>query len=342
MNRNRAKAGEDLRKVNLGLIGVGSMGKIHLKNCLHLKNAKLVAAADSSKRALKFAREAGVRNVQTDYKKLLKDDSIDGVIISVPNFLHLECAKNAAETGKDIFLEKPLARNIMEGQQILSHVNRAGVKLMVGYPSRFNESFISLKDDIQSGVLGDIQIALATNISSGPFSPRGEFGRPAPVPAWWFNKESVGGGALLDLGIHAISLFKWYFGDVTDVKSYLGYRFNLDFEDHAVCLLKFKNGTIANVSVGWFSSDPRVSVELFGTVKNVSIVRSSPDVLHTIVDDVRRKLGKIAQSGQSYYRELQYFVDCIGSDTPPHPSGEEGLSDLKIVKLAYENALCLE
>jgi len=301
-----------------------------------------VSVADSSKKALRFAREAGIKNVQTDYNKLLDDNSIDGVIISVPNFLHLECTKNATEAGKDIFLEKPLARNVMEGEQILSHVKRAGVKLMVGYPSRFHKAFTRLRDDIQNGVLGDIQIALATYISAGPFSSRGEMGRPAPVPTWWFKKELMGGGALLDLGIHAISLFRWYFGDITNVKSYLGYRFNMDFEDHAVCLLKFKDGPIATVNVGWFSKDSRVSVELYGTVKHASIVRSSSSVLDTITDDIRRKLGKIEHSTERYYKELQYFVDCVSSDTPPSPTGEEGLSDLRIISMAYKNVFQLD
>jgi len=297
--------------------------------------------ADSSKKALRFAREAGVKNIQRDYNKLLDDESIDAVIISVPNFLHAECTKNAAEAGKDIFLEKPLARNVMEGEQILSHVKRTGVKLMVGYPSRFREDFTRLRDDIKSGSLGDIQIASATNISSGPFSPRGEMSRPAPVPAWWFKKELMGGGALLDLGVHAISLFRWYFGDVTDVKSYLGYRFNMDFEDHAVCFLKFKDGPIATVNVGWFSRDPRVSIELYGTVKHVSLVRSPPGVLDTIAEDIGRKLGKIGRSIERYYRELQYFVECVSSNTPPSPSGDEGLLDLKIISMGYKNAFNL-
>lgn len=318
------------------------MGKIHLHNCLRLKNAKLVSVADPSKKALRYARETGIKNVQTNHNKLLDDGRIDAVIISVPNFLHLECAKSAAEAGKDIFLEKPLARNVVEGEQILSHVKRAGVKLMVGYPSRFREAFTSLRDEIRSGSLGDIQFASATNISSGPFSPRGDMGRPARVPAWWFKKELMGGGALLDLGVHAISLFRWYFGEVTNVKSYLGYRFNMDFEDHAVCLLKFKDGPIATVNVGWFSKDPQVSVELYGTVKHASIVRSSPSVLDTVTDDIRRKLGKIERSIERYYKELQYFVDCVSSDTPPNPTGEEGLSDLKIVSMAYENAFQLD
>lgn len=331
-----------MRKVKLGLIGLGSMGKIHLNTCLHLRNAELISVADSSRKELQFAKKVGVKNTQEDYSKLLNDSDIDAVIISVPNYLHCECARRAAEAGKDIFLEKPLARNVTEGEEILSCVRRAGVKLMIGYPSRFNDPLTRLKDMLQNGVLGDIQVAVGTNISTGPFSPRGEMGRPAPVPEWWFNKELTGGGAILDLGAHIISLFRWYFGDVSDVKSYLGHRFNMDFEDYAVCLLKFKDGPTATVNVGWFSKEARVSVELYGTVKHVSVVHSYPRTRAIIADDIRRKIGKTERSLERYYKELQYFVECISSDTQPSPSGEEGLLDLKIISMAYKNSFQLD
>jgi len=324
--------------VNLGLIGLGTMGKIHLENCLRLKTARVVAVADSSKKELKKAKKLGIKNVYTDYNKPLKEHNLDAVIISVPNFLHCECAKKAADAGKHIFLEKPLARNVTEGKEILSHVKSAGVKLMVGYPSRFHEGFIKIKKSLQEGLLGDIQIVSATNISSGPFFPRGEMGRPAPVPNWWFEKELVGGGALLDLGIHFVSLLKWYFGDVTNAKSYLGYRFNMDFEDYAVCTLRFNPGPIATINVGWFSRDPHISLELYGTVKNAVIVRSSQGIVNVIIDDIRRKMGKIEHSRERYYREVQYFIDCILKDSSPSPSGEEALANLKVISMAYQNS----
>ena len=314
------------------------MGKIHLENCLRLKTARVVAVADSSKKELKKAKKLGIKNVYTDYNKPLKEHNLDAVIISVPNFLHCECAKKAADAGKHIFLEKPLARNDTEGKEILSHVKSAGVKLMVGYPSRFHEGFIKIKKSLQEGLLGDIQIVSATNISAGPFFPRGEMGRPAPVPNWWFEKELVGGGALLDLGIHFVSLLKWYFGDVTNAKGYLGYRFNMDFEDYAVCILRFNPGPIATINVGWFSRDPHINLELYGTVKNAVIVRSSRGIVNVITDDIRRKMGKIEHSRERYYREVQHFIDCILKDSSPTPSGEEALADLKVISMAYQNS----
>jgi len=166
-------------------------------------------------------------------------------------------------------------------------------------------------------------------------------GRPAPVPSWWFDKELMGGGALLDLGIHAISLFRWYFGEVNEAKSYLGHRFHMNFEDHALCFLKFKDGPIATINVGWFSKAPHVSVKLYGTTGHASVVRSPPSIFATVLDDIRRKVGKIERSVDRFYRELEYFVECVRSDVLPSPSGEEALQDMQIISKAYENSFRL-
>jgi predicted dehydrogenase len=126
-----------LNKLNIGIIGLGNQGKLHLKNCSFINELNVVGVADTSKRALKLAEMNGVKNVHLDYKDLLKNKEIDSVIISLPNFLHLEATTYAAEAGKNILLEKPLARNVSEGKEIISRVQKNGVKLMLGYPMRF-------------------------------------------------------------------------------------------------------------------------------------------------------------------------------------------------------------
>jgi len=198
---------------------------------------------------------------------LLKDQEIDAVIIALPNHLHLKCVVDAAEAKKHIFLEKPIARSTEEAKHILSVTQKNNVKLMMGYPLRFNQQFRNLKTKILDGTLGDIEIANANYISTGPFFHGAKAHTPIPVPEWWFNKELTGGGALIDLGSHLINLLRWYFGEVKDVKSHLGYRFNMSFEDRATCLAKFENNAKAIITVGWFSQDYHLNIQLYGTVK---------------------------------------------------------------------------
>lgn len=324
-----------MRKVRLGLIGLGYAGKIHLRNCLVLKSAQLVAVSDTSKKALRYAKEIGVKKTYTDYGAMLKDEKIDAMIIALPTFLHGTCVQKVAEAGKDVLLEKPLARNEEEAKEIIKSVNKNGVKLMVGYPNRFHDSFIELKEKIAEGVVGDVQNVYAVIIGSGPFFHRLRNGSPKPVPEWWFKKELTGGGALIDLGCHLINLLQWYFGSIIDIKSSLGYRFNLEIEDHAICIAKLKSGQSAIITSGWFSQKDILRVELYGTVEHAFASVETPN---KGVVAIQRLLGS-SKGCSLFRREIEYFVNCIKQDIMPSPSAEEGLRDVETICRAYENRI---
>lgn len=325
-----------MNPVGIGVIGLGYIGNTHLRHSLKLDNVHTVAVADVSKRALGRAKTLGVRRVYRDYKELLNDPKVDAVVIALPTHLHLECATLAAEAKKDIFLEKPIARKPEEARAIISAARKNSVKLMMGYPLRFNEPFRKLREEIRNGIVGDVESAFATNIGCGPFFHRTEGYNPTPVPQWWWNTELTGGGALVDLGSHMINLLRWYFGEISDIRSSLGYRFNMNFEDSAVCLSKFKCGTVAVLNVGWFSQDYQVKVDVFGSVKCASAQNLVSNRFVTAV--------QVLTTGSSgffapYVAELQYFVHCIVNDLAPSPSGEDGLKDLEAIFLGYKNRL---
>ena len=324
-----------LKRVNLGIIGLGFQGRIHLRNSLHLKGVNVVGVADVSEKALNYARKIGVKKVYKNYEELLKDDRLDAVVIGLPNFLHLESVIKAAEAGKDVFLEKPLARNVKEGEKIVSCVKKNNIRLMVGYDLRFHHVTREIYKKLKSGFFGEVQIAEATNVSGGPFSPRSDRIGPVPVPSWWFDKELVGGGALLDLGSHMIDLLTWYFGEVDYIKCYFEYAFNLDLEDTAACVLKFKNGPLATVKVGWFSKRHMQSIQICGTAKSLIAQLSSPRVWTKVWSDIKKKIG--FRGCDPYYLELEHFVNCLRNDENPVPSAEDGLTTLRIISQAYES-----
>jgi predicted dehydrogenase len=326
-------------KVGLGLIGLGYVGTIHLKHTQKLADAHLVAVADLSKKALKAARAAGVKKVFADYKELLKDPAVDAVIIALPTHLHLQCAKETAEARKHIFLEKPMARNVAEATAILSLARKNSVKLMMGYPLRFNPSFMALKDKLDQRILGDVETAHATYLGSGPFMHRSEGYTPIPVPEWWFNKELTGGGALIDLGSHVINLLRWYFGEISDIKSNLRHRFNLDLEDGAICMAKFESGTTAVIDVGWFSQAYKLQVEFFGSVSHATAQHAPSGAISTVAQILA---GGTAKFHRPHLLELQHFVNCIATDRSPSPSGEDGLKDLEAITKAYNTSIQLK
>ena len=101
-----------------GIIGLGNQGKLHLQNCLN-EEFNVAAVADTSKRALEYATQKGVKRTYANYEDLLQDSNVDAVIINLPNYLHLESATKAAEAGKDILLEKPLASKLEDGEKFV-------------------------------------------------------------------------------------------------------------------------------------------------------------------------------------------------------------------------------
>lgn len=325
-----------MKKVNLGIIGLGSQGKIHFRNCLRLRNVRIVGVADISKKALNYARRFGIKNAYKNYEDLLKNEKLDAVIISLPNFLHLDSVISAAEAGKHIFLEKPLARNVEEGEKIVSCVRKNNVKLMVGFDMRFNPTVREIYHKIKNGFFGEVKIVIANNVSGGPFAARNDRMGPVPVPSWWFDKKLVGGGVLLDLGSHMIDLLTWFFGEVDHLESYLSYTFNMDVEDAATCILNFKSGAIGILNVGWFSKDFIQSIQICGTAKNLWIRISPLKALMKVWNDLKKKVG--LYNSDPYYLELDYFVKCLQKDEDPIPSGEDGLKCLRLVSLAYEAA----
>ncbi len=326
-----------MKQINLGIIGFGIEGKVMLRNSLRLKGARIEAVADLSEKARSAAKKSGVKNVYEKYEDLLKDDKIDGVIISLPNFLHQEAAVKSAEAGKHILLEKPLARSVEEGERILFAVKKNGVKLMIGYDMRFEPVLVEIHDQIANGFFGEVQIAEATNITGGPFAPRNDSIGPVRVPSWWLDKELAGGGALLDLGSHFVDLFIWYFGEVASASSFLKYMHRTDLEDVATCVLKFNNGPVATVKAGWFSKGFIESLQVCGTAKN-TLIQLAPESTSSIMwkGIVRKFIGRNKNS--AYYLELQHFVNCLQKDEQPQPSGEEGLRSLQAISSAYRNA----
>jgi predicted dehydrogenase len=325
-----------MKLINLGIIGLGYIGQIHLRHARKLVNARVTAVADISEKALRKAKRSGVKKVFTNYEDTLKDPEIDAVIIALPTHLHLKCVRDAAEAKKHIFLEKPIARNVEEAKEIILVTRKNDVKLMMGYPLRFNQQFIALKRKINDGTLGDIEIAVANYISTGPFFHRADVHTPIPVPEWWFKKELIGGGVLIDLGSHIINLLRWYFGEITDIKSHLGYRFNTDFEDKAVCLATFENRTTAIVNVGWFSQKYQLKIELLGTVDHAMAQHQPTNPMFTAIQML---ITGTSQFYQGHKAELQHFVDCLVYNKMPLSTGEDGLKDLKAIEQAYKNQI---
>ena len=188
------------KKVRIGVIGCGGIanGK-HMPAEKRNPAAEMVAFCDIiEERALKAREDFGTPEcaVYTDYKQLLKDKSIDAVLVLTPNNEHCRITVDALNAGKHVLCEKPMAMNYAEAKKMLDARDKSGKILTIGYQNRFRPDSLYLKKLADDGMFGDVYYAEAIAI------------RRRAVPTWgvFIDKEKQGGGPLIDIGTHALDL----------------------------------------------------------------------------------------------------------------------------------------
>lgn len=337
--------------IKVGIIGLGRMGMLHMMNCLKIEDVKVVAVADSSKKALNKAKAAGVDKLYRDYRDLLNRASdIDAVVISLPNFLHFECIQSALENGLDVFVEKPMANTIKDCREIVNSAEKSGRNLMVGHCMRFIDAFVKMKEKLDSGFIGSLEVATLEEVINGPFAhPR----VPAPVSDWWFDPSKSGGGVLLDIGYHMVDLFRFFVGDSKVVFSCLDYKFSLPVEDGAIVILQScDSSTKGIINVGWYEQTifPKfdMRVILHG---NAGYLASDDFVprnlyIHAMKEGTKNLLRRIVGKKirplsytyyyEPFYKELVHFFDCIKNAQNTVTSGIDGLKNIELIHEAYE------
>lgn len=340
--------------LKVGVVGLGKMGKVHMMNCMHIDDVKVIAVADPSRRALAKAKSMGIKNLYTDYRNLLNEfhGSLDAAIISLPNFLHFESIQMALEAGLNVFVEKPLANTTKECSQIVRLVEKSGRKLMIGHCVRFYDAVERMKEIVDKGQIGKLEVITLESIANGPFS-HGII--PKPVPEWWFDPEKVGGGALLDLGYHMIDLFRFFAGDCHLLFSHLGHKYNLPLEDSAIAMIQSHDSLVKGiVHVGWYEQlifpQHDFRVILHGDYNHISTSHFEPNNIYTYaakegVKNLFRKImgKKIKPLAYSYYlegfhKELRHFFNCIKNDLEPSVLAVDGLKTIEVIEEAYRRA----
>ena len=192
-----------MEKIRVGVIGCGGIanGK-HLPALKNVKEVEMVAFCDIiEERAVEAAKKYGTPDakVYTDYKELLKDESIVTVHVCTPNRSHSFISIDAMEAGKHVMCEKPMAKTYAEAKAMYETSVRTGKLLTIGYQSRWRDDALYLKQCCENGELGDIYYARAIAL------------RRRAVPTWgvFLNEYEQGGGPLIDIGTHALDLTLW-------------------------------------------------------------------------------------------------------------------------------------
>jgi len=310
------------RKVNIGIIGAGRIGRLHAEHlALRIPDANVLAIADIRlKAAEKCAADFQIPSAVKDHREIMEDPSIEAVVICSSTDTHTWMIEEAAAAGKHIFCEKPIGFDLSRIDQALKAVEKAGVKLQIGFNRRFDPSFRRAHELIAAGKIGTPHIVRITSRD------------PEPPPIEYVK---VSGGIFLDMTIHDFDMARYLIGDeVTEVYVVGGVMVDPEISkvgdiDTAVITLRYANGaigTIDNSRKAVYGYDQRV--EVFGSEGMVVVSNNKPDTAEwSTADGVHSSLPLfffIERYVDSYIAEMQAFIECIQQDKAPPVTGMDG------------------
>jgi UDP-N-acetylglucosamine 3-dehydrogenase len=335
-----------MKRVNVGVIGVGLFGELHARVYFESPKCNLLAVADAKEQKAEEVAAKYHASAYSDWCKLLERKDIEAVSIVTPEDQHTDVAIAAAERGKHILVEKPIATRIRDAVAIINAAKKNGVKLMVGHILRFTPAYVQVKQAIESGRIGE--------------------------PIWSFSKRNgtvaqverlkgrVSAGKFL--GVHDADLVRWYMNDepervyAEDVKSVVHNKYGVS--DFIWALVKFKRGGVGSIETGWglpkgwgglqhpskwtrFDAD--VGVEVIGTAGSVRI--DYPPMLVYGCDETGFKYPDIIHGYEVHGKinggiriEIEHFLESVLDNSEPLVTGEDGLAALKIIEAAEISA----
>jgi len=343
--------------IKIGVIGAGSISKIHLDSYKNNSGCEVLAIADLNiDLANQRAREYGIAKVFTDYKELLADEEIDAVSIVTPTFTHTNIVIDALKSGKDVLCEKPPALTADEVKECAKVSKETGKLLMYAFVVRFYSQVQYLKNYIESGKMGEFIYAEAARLS-----------RCVEFNGWLCDKEKCG-GFLFDSGIHELDLAlylmgypkpKTVLGFTSDVNSELPERLKskalkytaMDTQKYERTIdsftnanIVFDNGICLNVksSSALNIVNENIYLDICGKNAGFHFERTNPEkkleLLEFSEDGYFNKLIPDICDNNIYDAEINHFIDCIVNKTECICKHEEAIMLIEILNAIYESA----
>ncbi len=318
------KGGDPVTKLRVALFGSGWIQDFHARGVSAHPGGELVAVAnwrEASARAL--AERHGIGRVTTDWEALASDPEVDAAIVATPNALHAPQAIALLRNGKHVMVEKPMATGVAEADAMIRASRDSGALLMVAHCWRFRDEVIAMRDRVAAGELGEV-------VKTRGYGVHTRWG-----PAGWFTDRQLGGGgALLDMGVHAIDTARFLLGDPTPerVCATIGTRYaegRYEVDDDGILLITWSNGTNSIVESGWWQphlGGLEADTEVYGTRGYSRIFRTD------VPDDYEHCTQPM------YSAQVSEFLDAIAEGRQPRPSGEDGRVVVQVVEDAYRSA----
>ncbi|NOY76295.1 MAG: Gfo/Idh/MocA family oxidoreductase [Calditrichaeota bacterium] len=319
------------KKISIGILGVGGHGGTIRRAIKACDNFTIVSCFDPNEAALKEAvEELGCEPAVSD-EAVLTDPRTQAVAIVSPNHLHRQHAEQAAAHGKHIFLEKPIANTVEDGQAIVAVARQAGVILQVGHHVRKYPVFRFAKEQIDSGKLGTL-VGAEGNFTSPS-------GLDKNVPAWKTRKTSCPVVPLMQLGIHGIDTLQYLLGPIVEGTSFQRHALMPgDTLDSSVSLFRFQNNLLGTFSSHYVARHA-FYLNLFGTEYNLYMTFNSARLERLENWQEEHLTTTFTQPGDEPYKEeIREFASCILENREPEVPGEMGLQNLLVLEALIRSA----
>lgn len=296
-----------------------------------LPETELVAIYDDNPTRLTEATNRfGVAGYATP-DDLLERDDIDAVLVMAENALHRPLVETAAAAGKHVLCEKPLATSHEDGLAMVDACEKAGVKLGIVFPVRYNRAAIALRDLVRSGEIGAPLAIKATN--------------PGRVPPGWFtDPELAGGGAVMDHVVHVADLLRWIFDEeIVQVYAEVDTLLNpgMAVDDVGLLMMTLSNGLTASLDASW--SRPKrwptwggLTIDVIGERGVVAMDAFNSSAI--LVENTGPRHELLGWSDGADAALLRDFIGAIERDEPPPISGLDGLRAMDVALAAYQSA----
>lgn len=324
----------------LALAGTGSIAAIHARAIQNQPDAEIAAVVTTKPDgAAAFRAEYHIPVAYARLDDLIQAGGVDGLVICTPNALHAPQAIQALSAGLATLVEKPMAVSAAEAREMLAASQASGSALMVAHCMRFDTEVLWLKEQLRAGRLGAIYLTKSYGVHT-------HWG-----PSGWFTQKALsGGGALVDMGIHAIDTTRFLLDDPQPVSVYarIAAQFTQgDVDDSALLVITWDNGVVSYVEAGWWqphTDGPESATRLYGRQGYGSVF---PTLLE-LPGAARQRIETVnpgfpyprpeEDPQEMYDRQMAYFIDCAVNGRIPTPGAKEGLTNTLVTDMAYASA----
>jgi predicted dehydrogenase len=319
--------------MKIAFAGAGYIINIHAQAAKVQRNVELVGVVEKHPdKAKALAQKFSIKHQFETVEQMLELGGVDALVIGTPNYLHASQSIAALRAGVHVMVEKPMAMNALEAYQMLEASQKSGALLMVAHCWRFDPEVLWLQKQVVLGRLGKI-------IRTKGYGVHALWG-----PSGWFTeKKYAGGGAMADMGIHALDTARFLLGDPQPKSVYarIGtYYTNYDVDDTGILIVNWDGGAVSYIESGWLqphTDGPEAATQLYG---DKAFGQLFPTYIQdqSLKDDPGYNFPRVEHCPQSLYNDqMTYFIQCIREHRTPSPGGIEGWINMKVIDAAYES-----